>query len=493
MNSSIKHPILLFLNILLINSYIILPFSYINQKTNNSIILTNTTKNYFESIFYNSIYSTIKVNNKNIKFHLSTERYATFISDTIKTQLLNNNSSFEPKQYSLEYIGINRGKFFNQNFTLITNNTENYLNYNISLFSIDEIVNFEQDLRLYSIYPIDTEEIGFNILKGNQNSNVKIRQDDYNYYYDLRNLKNLNDDVKGNDGYRIEQKTNLINQLKHQDIINSHTFFIKYNSKNEEGEIIIGGAPHEYDPKHFSERFFMQDFVTLRNYPPYNWHTTFSNIKYNNQSCNNSLNAKFAIDFGFIVSNMNYRDYFYDKFFGKYIKDKICYEEFINNYSIFRCKEYVIKFFKNIDFYLSTDYYPSNEVNKLTFEYKDLFEKSSNDNFYYFQIVFKGSDDWILGRPLFKKYTTVFDQDKKFFGFYSEIGNYEISYWSDFKSYFILFIIFILILIAVKLGANLYVKTMTLKEEWVEMYELKDRISTNDEILGDYKSEYRKI
>ena len=490
MTLSIKYPILFFSNILLINSYIILPFSYINKKTNNSIILTNTTQNYFESIFYNSIYSTIKVNNKDIKFHLSTERYATFISDSIKSQLTNNNSSFEPKQYSLEYIGINRGKFCNQNFSLITNNTKNYLKYNISLFSIDEIINFEQDLKLYSIYPIDTEEIGFNILKGNQNSNVKIMQNDNNYYYDLRNL---NEEVKGNDGYRVEQKTNLINQLKNQDIINSHTFFIKYNSKKEEGEIVIGGAPHEYDPKHYNERFFMQDFVPLRIYPPYSWHTTFSNIKYNNQSCNNSLRAKFALDYGFIVSSMNYRDYFYDNFFGKYINEKSCYEEYINNYSIFRCKGNVIKFFKNIDFYLSTEYYPSNEVNKLTFEYKDLFEKSSNDNFYYFQIVFKGSDDWILGRPLFKKYATVFDQDEKFFGFYSETGNYEIGYWSDLKSYIILFIIFILLIIAMKLGTSLYIKILAMKDQKYEMYELKDRVSNNDDILEDCKGEYRNI
>ena len=32
---------------------------------------------------------------------------------------------------------------------------------------------------------------------------------------------------------------------------------------------------------------------------------------------------------------------------------------------------------------------------------------------------------WILGRPLFKKYTTVFDQDKKIFGFYTETNEYN--------------------------------------------------------------------
>ena len=35
------------------------------------------------------------------------------------------------------------------------------------------------------------------------------------------------------------------------------------------------------------------------------------------------------------------------------------------------------------------------------------------------------SSAWILGKPLFKKCQMVFDQEKKIFGFYKEIGEYE--------------------------------------------------------------------
>ena len=66
-----------------------------------------------------------------------------------------------------------------------------------------------------------------------------------------------------NGGYKVEENTNLIKQLKNKDLIKSYSFLIKYNNKNEEkGEIKIGGLPHEYDPKHFSEDFYIYDSVS---------------------------------------------------------------------------------------------------------------------------------------------------------------------------------------------------------------------------------------
>ena len=63
-----------------------------------------------------------------------------------------------------------------------------------------------------------------------------------------------------NGGYKVEENTNLIKQLKNKDLIKSYSFLIKYNNKNEEkGEIKIGGLPHEYDPKHFSEVLYLYD------------------------------------------------------------------------------------------------------------------------------------------------------------------------------------------------------------------------------------------
>lgn len=53
----------------------------------------------------------------------------------------------------------------------------------------------------------------------------------------------------------------------------------------------------------------------------------------------------------------------------------------------------------------------------MEFDYKDLF--INENGIYYFQIIFSKSLDWIFGKPIFKKYRIVFDQDKKIYGIYN--------------------------------------------------------------------------
>ena len=53
---------------------------------------------------------------------------------------------------------------------------------------------------------------------------------------------------------------------------------------------------------------------------------------------------------------------------------------------------------------------------KMEFDYKDLF--INENGIYYFQIIFSKNLDWIFGKPIFKKYRIVFDQDKKIYGIY---------------------------------------------------------------------------
>ena len=54
------------------------------------------------------------------------------------------------------------------------------------------------------------------------------------------------EDEKDLKSFLIEEKANLIYQLKKLNLINTIIFSIKYN-KDEEGEIIIGYFPHIYD------------------------------------------------------------------------------------------------------------------------------------------------------------------------------------------------------------------------------------------------------
>ena len=116
--------------IILIHSYITLPFEYINKETNTNIPNITSVASYFKSYIENSIYSTIKVNNKNIKFHITFDRYATYISKSTLDQLginpsLEYDEEKEVKLYSLEYIGITRTSFAKGSFDFLQNNTQN--------------------------------------------------------------------------------------------------------------------------------------------------------------------------------------------------------------------------------------------------------------------------------------------------------------------------------------------------------------------------------
>ena len=103
-----------------------------------------------------------------------------------------------------------------------------------------------------------------------------------------------------------------------------------------------------------------------------------------------------------------------------------CREEQVNSYYIKYCKEKVIKEFKPLSFHFPKTYNSkSNDIIELN--YQDLFVKCPGyEDIYCFQIIFGGMfSAWILGKPLFRKYNMVFDQEKKIVGFYKETGEYD--------------------------------------------------------------------
>ena len=74
-------------------------------------------------------------------------------------------------------------------------------------------------------------------------------------------------------------------------------------------------------------------------------------------------------------------------------------------------------------------------------------------------IFSKTSNRWILGRPLFKKYPTIFDQDKKIIGFYLHTNDYSsnenINNEEKGINWSLIIIIFLVIVIII-LGIILY-------------------------------------
>ena len=426
-----------------IYSTITLPFTFINKKTNTSAPVTTTPKDYFESFLKNPIYTTLKINNKPIKFHLTLDRHTTYISQKTLSEIDPVAAEIKEDEdlYSLEYIGIYRAKYTKSSFDFISNNNNISLN-NYTFFMVKKMCE-EFDYTIKTKYlATEDEEIGFNVLKGNKMEKVTVEEEDEDdpyYLYNNENIELYDSQKEGklgekwvnkNNGYLIEENTNIITQLEKQKFISSYTFSIIYDNKNEEkGKIIIGGMPHEYDPKHFSEKYFIYHTATLgEGYG--NWGLNLNDIKYDGVSLPYIKSAEITIDFGFILSTPTYKDYLDNKFFNDPDYAEFCKEEKVDDYLVKYCDEKVIKNFKKISFVLSNQYNAYNQSNVLEFDYNDLFIKAPGDNkLYYFQIVFPSNTyfKWKLGRPVFKKYPAVFDQEKKIFGFYTQTGEYDIT------------------------------------------------------------------
>ena len=421
------------------NSYISLPFSYINKKTGNSEISTSNMTEYFESLFNYGIYTKLNINKKLIDFHLTMDRYATYISEkTLKE--VDSKAADEKNEngnlYSLEYIGISRAVLTNSSFSFKINNTNNFISCNLSFFMTKKMINNLKDIKKYC-YASENEEIGLNINKGNKLSKVVIDynpydddyRDDDDDYYEYNDGETEENKIHTNDGYYLEENSNLIYQLKSQKIISSYGIFIKYNNKNDEnGQIILGGYPHEYDPIHYNENDFKYYQILLEDNLP-NWHIEFENVKYGEESLNYKQIGEFSLDSGFIVTSISNKQYLDSIFFENSKYKDYCHEKYIGDYIVKYCEEKIIKEFKKITFYLPSIYNDdSNKKDIFEFDYNDLFIRSNENNNYYFQIIFQsGYYRWLLGRPLFKKYPLVFDQNKKLFGFYESNDNNNVN------------------------------------------------------------------
>ena len=483
--------------IITISPTIILPFSYKNKKSSNNL-------NSFESQLDNTIYTTMKVYNQEIDFHITMERYPMYISDNIykKFDSSDTNKKEPAKLYSLDQIGINRASLINKTITVKSNYSEKNEIKEINIFRTRKFLNVSEYVKNRMGYATEEAEIGFNIVRGSQYQYVEETENDIdtetmkedyqrdkdrekaydelygknktketdnikgydpineynpdyndddsdnkrpyndeeleeiyeNYTNTNKNNGNKNNNNNGNkknenenfvgNGLFKEESANLITQLKKRDKINSYVFSIKYTN-DDNGEIIIGDLPHEYSPNKYSSQNYFFATVSITKEPPFNWHFTYDKCLYGEEEVDKSNMVKLSIDFRFIKGNSFLKKNLEKNFFGV----NNCNKKQINDYDIFYCTKDALKNFKPIIFKLQSKYCPTITNANFEFTADDLFIKDNNDNDkYYFQIIFNTDGlfhNWVFGKPLFKKYQMVFDQDKKTYGFYLE-NNFNI-------------------------------------------------------------------
>jgi hypothetical protein len=284
-------------------------------------------------------------------------------------------------------------------------------------------------------------------------------------------------DIEGDpfkSGYAYE--TNLISQLKKRNLIKKETFNFKYINEDE-GILIIGEYPEYYDSayKNYTNTAIEHDFVYAK------WQVDFS-INYNQISLSDTSFTLFEIEKGFIFGNNLFLEEIQKSFFNYYINNGKCSKESFNieNKTIiyFVCDKNVkINEMKELKFierrHLNVEF---------IFTYKDLFYKYKNK--IYYLIVFSDDNNWILGKPFFKKYQLIFDKDKKTIGYYKiyEKGLRGTIFYN--KLFYV--IIFLLIIIMILIYKIFFKKNFVFKK--IRANELKE----NYEYLSETEMEKSK-
>ena len=212
----------------------------------------------------------------------------------------------------------------------------------------------------------------------------------------------------------------FIDELKTNKVINSYLWSLKLKNLNE-GLIIIGAAPHEYD-NNFKESELKLINSFSENSKP-NWCLYF---KFNsaNETYSLSQNIKVLISpkiLGFIA-NYYYLQAVEENFFKKYYDNKICERKIISferrNYFKILCSK---ENFTNADI----ESYPQLNLFNIAFNYsfilegKELFlEKEDKYELIILTEIGSSRTEWKLGRIFLKKYQIIFDDDNGLIGFY---------------------------------------------------------------------------
>ena len=266
---------------------------------------------------------------------------------------------------------------------------------------------------------------------------------------------------------------NFINILYIKKQINSNSFFI--NQKNEnEGQIIIGALPHEYEKIKKDFQKFEVDYsesVSFYNY----WCSKFDKIKYNNLSYHENYMVLFDFNLEGIIIGSFYFELLKRDFFQYYIDKNICFENSVGDYNYFYCDKNKKK---NIEFEKISNFSFINKNFNETFEvsYKDLFKEKGDYIFFLAIHNIRLSSTFILGRLFFNKYQLGFNYDKKMIYLYKNQLNKKG------KSNFLLIFIIIFLLIIVFTLLYYYFFYFKTKRK-IYATELEDNIKLGEKIL----------
>lgn len=232
------------------------------------------------------------------------------------------------------------------------------------------------------------------------------------------------------------QNLNFIKNLKNNGLISGYEFSFIYDSNNlteDTGTLYVGAPLHAIDNNKYNVSFFNSTYseLILNGF----WGYTFEKNYLGNEIFEKAKTALFYPEFGFIVGTRN--------FFEK-IQNTAIWNEYFNltkkcHSTKFQIIDMEANAFQRFSFEY-TGYYCDKDVNVnkiinenitfyspglgniINFKSEDVWMQK--DEYKYFLILetLNTENSWIFGKPFFKKYHMVFNQDSKAFGVYTYIN-----------------------------------------------------------------------
>ena len=385
--------IIILFNVKLEVNPMIIPFESTNKKE-------LSPEKYFDNLFNNELKITLKVGShrQSIPCYLNLNMHTVYICGS-DSELKNGQPKYE--EYKSETYVNTSGAISSESF------------YVVGKPSKDEIcINDKQitDLKFYLAKTrFSSNELIYSCMIGLGYEEV---------FYD-------DDDAQG---YLTEIES-FISQLKNNKLINKKVFFIKYNDNDDNGEIIFGAFPHELKDK-YCENCIEEEYIEADNIYTTDIQIVWSIKGYIYSGEKLIFNYLSSIDFelnqGFIIGSYLYKKDILNNFFNEKISKEECFTQEIYQqkraFDGFYCKKDIdITKFESLKIILDKIKY------KIEFTYDDLF--TMNGDYVYFNVLFTQEEDefkndFILGKPVFKKYPMVFNLIKRGekIGFYNNLS-----------------------------------------------------------------------
>ena len=282
--------------------------------------------------------------------------------------------------------------------------------------------------------------------------------------------------------YLDREEIIFIKSLKNIEAIDKVVWSINYENDNE-GYLILGEYPHQYDKKLKEADIINIGCITL-DYEYY-WYFTFTDIKIGENKMKNYRTAEYAPQLGLIIGTSEYQEIITPYFDSLEQCSLIEIEYKKLQYFYYECDKNVnLNDFEPILFI----HHGTSSCN-FTLDKEDLFVDFNDKK--YFLVVFKKAtynQRWVLGKPFVIKYKFAFDHDAKAMLFYQKNNNSNNSDNNKKKNHLIFYIIIsllgiIVIVLGIFIGKYLFGKKKKKKANEMEDNmndEYQDSINENN-------------